>query len=421
MSTLRHNRRILSFCFVFLAMLMATIPLKAQSITETMLAQVASPAAQASYPSDPPSNIAWSATRIGWSDMVTAFNNARERENALLNLTMPTLDFPPAAAWEAMSDGEKALWLINEERTARGLAPLHGLEANVNAVAQDYADWLMVNNAFAHDADGLSPWERLDANPAIGACHDFLGISENLYFLASTSPNVLPLMLEQALYRMLYEDEGSSWGHRHAMLWVPYTENSDAPDREGFLGIGHAQGGYTLTDSGSYFPNTHIVVMNFFDPCATWTDGATSTPTATPTPVASVTPIPSFKGTPTPVVSATPRPAQTPTPSSQTRAVSGKVRVAQVANVPGLAGVTIANEDGHTTQTSAEGDFMLVGLSPSKHILTPSKAGYVFAPPSIEVDLSDGDLSGILITAIAGPSGAELSFSVHLPFILPKR
>src|SRR5690606_18095565 len=123
---------------------------------------------------DPPRNISWSAGTDGLSDVEAAFNHARTQENTLLGLSLGPINLPPAETWANMDDGEKALWLINEERTARGLAPLQGIEENVTAVAQSYAEWLLANNAFDHFADGRSPWERLEANPAIGACHDFL-------------------------------------------------------------------------------------------------------------------------------------------------------------------------------------------------------------------------------------------------------
>jgi hypothetical protein len=49
------------------------------------------------------------------------------------------------------------------------------------------------------------------------------------------------------------------------VLWYPFNDNSGALGVEGFLGIGLASGehqGWTDSD---------IIVMNVFDPCATWT------------------------------------------------------------------------------------------------------------------------------------------------------
>ena len=435
------------FCLTFFA---HAIPLHAQPIV--VQDTQSDPSTLGGYPPDLPSDIAWSANVEGWSDVVAAYNYARTQENALLGTSLPPLTFPDAPTWEAMSIGEKALWLVNEERSARGLAPLQALEQNVAAVAQVYAELLLAESTFAHDADGRSPWERLDDNAAIGACHDFLGIAENLYLRASSGPEPLPLIIEQALYRMLYEDAGANWGHRHAILWTPYSENSGAPDREGFLGIGYAQGGYTLA-TGQFFQSTEIIVMNFFDPCATWVDAGQGTPEPSPSPSPTLAPTPVLPPVPTstptsfpiatptpspvptspsptspsptsPSPTSSPTPTETPSRSQPTRFVSGRVTLppggAQL-DASGIAGVTIASQTGQTAQTDANGEFKLAGLSPQKHTLSASRAGYKFMPEMFIVDLAAGDLSGIAFVSVAGPTATELSYSLHLPLILPAR
>jgi len=121
----------------------------------------------------------------------------------------------------------------------------------------------MDHSAFGHYEDGLSPWERLSANPTIGACHDFLNVAENLaIFYTSGSSVALPV--ERSIYMWMYNDGGSSWGHRHAILWYPYNDNSGPSGKEGFLGIGRASGPH---DGWNY---AELIVMNVFDPCAAW-------------------------------------------------------------------------------------------------------------------------------------------------------
>ena len=216
------------------------------------------------YPSDPTLDITWSAGTTGVSDIQTAFNDARQTENLQLGIAIPMLNLPSQAEWDAMTDGEKALWLINRERIDRGVHPLHGLEENVTSVAQYYAQYLIDNNAWGHYEDGNSPWERLAANPAIGACHDYLGVAENLAVFMTTGSSI-PLPIERSVFNWMYNDGACcSWGHRHAILWNPYTENSGDPDMEGFLGIGRASGPY----SGWNF--AEMIVMNVFDPCSEW-------------------------------------------------------------------------------------------------------------------------------------------------------
>jgi len=222
-----------------------------------------------SYPPDPASDIDWSAGTGGVVDIQAGFNYARAQENTQLGLSLPMLTLPAQSTWNTFSDGERALWLINAERRDRDLLPLHSVESNVTGVAQTYAQYLLENDKWGHNADGRSPWERLDANPAIHACHDFLSVAENLaVFVTSGSSIALPV--ERSVYMWLYEDAGSGWGHRHAILWYPYNDNSGPSGQEGFLGIGRASGGPYQGPFSQPWNYAELIVMNVFDPCASW-------------------------------------------------------------------------------------------------------------------------------------------------------
>lgn len=219
-----------------------------------------------SWPPDPTSDIAWLGGYGNVADIQAAFNNAHTQENTQLGLSLPMFTLPSQSEWNAMSDGDKAFWLINRERQARNVTPLQGMEANVTGVAQNYANYLMAHNLFSHyDDDGHDPIWRLNANPTINACHDFLPVAENLAAFL-TSGSSIPLPVERSVYGWMYEDGGNPnyWGHRHAILYYPYYENGGQTDREGFLGIGRAHGPYLGWNFGE------VIVMNVFDPCATW-------------------------------------------------------------------------------------------------------------------------------------------------------
>ena len=246
----------------------------------------------ANYPPDPPADTPWEGGYGGVTDIAAAFNRARASENSMLGTFLKPMALPTQGTWNGMSEGDRARWLINTERTARGVPPLHDLETNVTQVAQSWAEWLLKNNKFDHNADGRTPWERLHAKPAIGACHDFLGVAENLFWIGTTASSGTPLPVEQAIYSWMYDDKGSSWGHRHAILWKSYTENSGPGDKEGFLGLGHARGGFTSPANGRYFPFTDMIVMNVFDPCPSWQYAAPPAPPAPPTPMPAPTPTP---------------------------------------------------------------------------------------------------------------------------------
>ncbi len=220
----------------------------------------------ANYPPDPTTDTEWpfppAETTV--EAIESRFNTARAAENA----SLPELIMPSQAEWDSKSDTEKVLWLINEEREARGVLPLHSGEPNVISVAQDYAEYLLDNNEFGHEEDGKDPWIRLGENSAIGSCRDFLGIAENLAMFNAWGMH-WTLPIERSVYGWMYDDGASSnWGHRHAILWNSYNDNSGAVGREGFLGIGTAAGSYKI--GGTDYTNSIIVVMNVFDPCEDW-------------------------------------------------------------------------------------------------------------------------------------------------------
>jgi uncharacterized protein YkwD len=215
----------------------------------------------AAYP-DPPADIIWSGT--GTHDVANvqaAFNHARAVENTQLGTSLPPLTLSSQSAWNVLSDGQKALWLINRERLDRGVKVLSGVESNVTGVAQAYAQYLIDHNKFGHFEDGHDPLYRLRANPVIAACIE--GYAENIAYSATSSTSI-PIPLETAVYWFMYEDSGSAWGHRHNIL-KSWNDNSGPAGQEGFLGVGVA--------AGSPYMGYHygeVVVMDFFDPCATW-------------------------------------------------------------------------------------------------------------------------------------------------------
>lgn len=386
----------------------------AQSITQSSSPLIAT----ANYPTDPPRNIEWSAGESNWQDIADAFNAARRQESELLGLQLSAITLPSVEIWASMSYGERVLWLVNDERVIRGLPPLQGLETNVTAVAQSYAQYLLAENLFAHDGDGRSPHERLHANPVIGACYDFLGISENLYLYASSGTNTPPLLIERMVYQMLYNNADSGWGHRHALLWSSYTENSGESDREGFLGVGIAQGSYTL--QGRFYQNAHMIVLNFFDPCATWVE------------TAPVTPVPTPINTPSPTASPAPIATSTPPPPHMARTLSGRVVLADEddsgnqrgSDASGLADVTVIIRRTGTSdvvvQTNAVGDFITENLEPGVYTLIPSRESYTFAPTSITVNLIAGSQNDLSFWAkINNPVGSNHSYFLRLPLIRP--
>ncbi|WP_080059517.1 T9SS type A sorting domain-containing protein [Spirosoma aerolatum] len=221
------------------------------------------------------------------AQIVAAFNKARRTEetqlglaaNSLGNLTLP-------ASYSTLSDNQRALYLINAERTARaGInygsgavlgKPLEGVETNLDNTAQGWADYLYKNNLFTHQVlpGGTSPFQRVEATYATNCVQRnssgqyTMGRSENIYYACGGSATYA---VEQAIFSWIYRDSSSSWGHREAVLiqnvdasgHTGYVDDRGATGNEGFLGMGVTTGSsYTACGSNP----VRLVVLNIADP-----------------------------------------------------------------------------------------------------------------------------------------------------------
>lgn len=223
----------------------------------------------------------------GVADIVAAFNHARREEESQLGLTANTLNdlvLPSQSAWDSMSDDDKALYLLNDERIARagmlagviGL-PFAGIEQNIDSISAYYAQYLHDNDATGHNADGSGgPFARIDNDAEIGSlknCHEFLPRAENLAYFATTGTTI-PLPIERSIYNWVYADASSSWGHRETVLLQDlalnaqpgFKNNNGSNSHAGYLGFHHITSA-NYQPFPSFASNTgSVVVMNYFDP-----------------------------------------------------------------------------------------------------------------------------------------------------------
>jgi len=226
-------------------------------------------------------------------DIEAAFNNGRREEERQLNLpagTLGTIDLPEQALWDALTMQQKALILINAERTARrdmlpgilGL-PLAGIESNLDTLAQQYAQILVNDNAFGHNQPWPgapqvdTPFERIDNTPVVSDCHKDITYAENLAAFWTTETSI-PLPVERAIYLWIYADAGSNWGHREALFLQDadlgfngesggYVNDIGSSAHEGFLGFGRV--GSADYNVGQPIWNWgEAIVMEVFDPVA---------------------------------------------------------------------------------------------------------------------------------------------------------
>ena len=223
---------------------------------------------------DLPANIAWTGPNISLGtatvdQIETAYNYARSQENTALKTQIPEIDFPNAAVWATMNTNQKALWIINQERTARGILPLEGTAPEVIEVAQNYCQYLIDNDTTGHYADGHNPLYRLQQNEKINACMQ--SYNENIGYSYSNNNTAPTFVVERLIYWLIYEDAISNWGHRQNFFKSNFNDNSGEIGKEGLLGVG-----YVVSTSYKTYNYTAFAVFNIIDPCSTWEYPATS-------------------------------------------------------------------------------------------------------------------------------------------------
>ena len=248
------------------------------------------------------------------ADVEAAFENARAIENSDLctagscepGATIMPVDLDLGSDYSTLSPSEKALVILNSERSARGLLPFEDTNVAVQTVAQEWAQFLIDNNAFQHRADAHGAIEN---ECAATGCSGNIGFAapENLYSRSSYSyparAQLDPYGVERAIYLWMYFDRdlgGESsdqfWGHRHALLWDWPVDDHGPIGSEGFIGIGISTVDVDLPQGNIVFlGQRQVVVWNGLDTNAAWPATAgpdTTKPEILTNPIANATNFP---------------------------------------------------------------------------------------------------------------------------------
>ncbi len=194
----------------------------------------------------PENDIEWRGNQVETVDDIArgGFNYARSQDPSVFQF----LIMPDQATWDAMSLQEKGLYLVNAERTARGLKPYQGgVAQEIVTIAQGYADYIHDRNqVIGHYNDGLSPSDRLDSNAYLASHRDAHVKTESLasgngYAEVPTVDQALVL----AIYGWLYQDkswfEDFEWatgppawgGHRDHVLQAGLDETVASNPKKG--------------------------------------------------------------------------------------------------------------------------------------------------------------------------------------------
>ena len=206
--------------------------------------------AQNAYPADPPADVKWPyATWAPASvEVIQAQFNTARRADPTVSVDL-NIEYTQAA-WDALSDNQKGLYLSNKERVDRGIPPYAVVAKEVSDVAVDYATYLTdVEKSLKHSTTSAKwtgsgrasaaccgPWERLDA--ALGDNKEFFQFSENLAWASPATADRFPEPVAVSIYNWIYDDSGSNWGHRHFSLGKLTNDNAGDAGSEGLAGFG---------------------------------------------------------------------------------------------------------------------------------------------------------------------------------------
>uniref|UniRef100_UPI001891A36C Lcl domain-containing protein n=1 Tax=Pseudoalteromonas sp. PPB1 TaxID=2756136 RepID=UPI001891A36C len=205
----------------------------------------------------PEENIDWiGATYHRVEDIEVSFNNARRQDKTV----EAELHMPAQSVWDAWSAAEKVLYLINAERTARGIEAFYGVTAEFSEITQKFAQYSLENDLFSHyrTSDGATPHQRvIEHFPGWEEHSKYWGVREVLALSSKRFFSTADLSLDEqisaaamlAVYDFIYADKfpytGEAWGHRNAVLGTVDYPAGSLPQTRGLLGVGSIAGPFT--------------------------------------------------------------------------------------------------------------------------------------------------------------------------------
>lgn len=160
-----------------------------------------------------------------------AFNTARAADSTVNE----KLRMPLQNVWNTYSTSEKTLYLINSERSARGMRPFRGIAPELVNSAELYANELSDNDEFSHTygtystpTERLAGWAGVIAPPQTSSPSGDENATYNTYYLEEliayreTSGASVNEAEARAIYYFMYQDKSPTFGgayiHRNSIL-----------------------------------------------------------------------------------------------------------------------------------------------------------------------------------------------------------
>ncbi len=190
---------------------------------------------QATLPADIPAN----GTFDTGANVIATFNNARQQEGCAAPLSIDP------AAYDAATPQMQELMVVNAERQDRGLGALQLDSTLLSQIDMNHSKEFVQYNYFDHPSPINQPGGKNDSSSRITVNPAVKGQFCCAEDIAGGGPAA------DAIYRFMYVDSDSNWGHRSNILG--YNANVDTnPGHYTWIGIGIATGGqfgfYTTLD-----------------------------------------------------------------------------------------------------------------------------------------------------------------------------
>lgn len=198
-------------------------------------------------------------------EVAYSFNYARYQEGRRESQAFSTLVFPDE--WTQWAVEQQMLWLINKERTSRGIKALSGINSLVNQVSKKYAVLLAEHDVIGHNyassdelllgpSEDFSPASRIKSSTQLSEMGDLPRNREVVDKVRVKSEWMVPYLV----FKWLYVDSTDDFAKRSVIFDNSFIENTGNLDEEGHLGMGFKTNGEGAT----------LVVLNYFDPSGAW-------------------------------------------------------------------------------------------------------------------------------------------------------
>ncbi len=204
-------------------------------------------------------------------DIETLFNHAHDNDPSISQ----KMTLPNQATWDAFTESQKVLYLVNSERCARGIRLYEGIDPNVQEKAtKPYAIFISNHESTfltqPHTADGTTLKQRLENQGGVVLGNNATYIAENIaeFGIAySSGYNPVYASAAKSVYGWMYLDKAEGYGHREFVLKTGFDDDSGINNQEGLISVYTSQ--LQIKDSQGFWTKT-FTVMDGFDPRPNW-------------------------------------------------------------------------------------------------------------------------------------------------------